>query len=191
MIKCLFVSIRWFEGFNWEGLKKGTLAPPIIPNVSINFLKRFILKTKTGVWPWSICSLSFSSLTHVFVLSIQCRFRLQSTPITLTIFLKTQTTRLRMTTLAGTTTFNVTKLASSKPWNSTLVCEVKGFRTRPGQDDRSLVTFYLKHLAEIVTKWWYRGFCGRNVAMVLQMEICYHVVSTDENFSHLPEMWKT
>uniref|UniRef100_A0AAZ3RSP0 cGMP-dependent protein kinase n=1 Tax=Oncorhynchus tshawytscha TaxID=74940 RepID=A0AAZ3RSP0_ONCTS len=24
---------RWFEGFNWEGLRKGTLTPPIIPNV--------------------------------------------------------------------------------------------------------------------------------------------------------------
>ncbi|KAM9808839.1 cGMP-dependent protein kinase 1 isoform X3 [Syngnathus typhle] len=25
---------KWFEGFNWEGLKKGTLIPPIIPNVT-------------------------------------------------------------------------------------------------------------------------------------------------------------
>uniref|UniRef100_A0A1A7W7V9 cGMP-dependent protein kinase n=1 Tax=Iconisemion striatum TaxID=60296 RepID=A0A1A7W7V9_9TELE len=25
---------KWFEGFNWEGLKKGTLTPPIIPEVS-------------------------------------------------------------------------------------------------------------------------------------------------------------
>uniref|UniRef100_A0AAX7VAY3 cGMP-dependent protein kinase n=1 Tax=Astatotilapia calliptera TaxID=8154 RepID=A0AAX7VAY3_ASTCA len=25
---------KWFEGFNWEGLKKGTLTPPIIPNVT-------------------------------------------------------------------------------------------------------------------------------------------------------------
>uniref|UniRef100_A0A8C7YGN7 cGMP-dependent protein kinase n=1 Tax=Oryzias sinensis TaxID=183150 RepID=A0A8C7YGN7_9TELE len=25
---------KWFEGFNWEGLKKGTLTPPIIPSVS-------------------------------------------------------------------------------------------------------------------------------------------------------------
>uniref|UniRef100_A0A8C6WKR4 cGMP-dependent protein kinase n=1 Tax=Neogobius melanostomus TaxID=47308 RepID=A0A8C6WKR4_9GOBI len=25
---------KWFEGFNWEGLKKGTLTPPISPNVS-------------------------------------------------------------------------------------------------------------------------------------------------------------
>uniref|UniRef100_A0A8C8BVX6 cGMP-dependent protein kinase n=1 Tax=Oncorhynchus tshawytscha TaxID=74940 RepID=A0A8C8BVX6_ONCTS len=24
---------KWFEGFNWEGLRKGTLTPPIIPNV--------------------------------------------------------------------------------------------------------------------------------------------------------------
>lgn len=29
----LFI-LRWFEGFNWEGLKKGTLTPPIIPIVS-------------------------------------------------------------------------------------------------------------------------------------------------------------
>ncbi|XP_036382682.1 cGMP-dependent protein kinase 1 [Megalops cyprinoides] len=25
---------KWFEGFNWEGIRKGTLTPPIIPNVS-------------------------------------------------------------------------------------------------------------------------------------------------------------
>ncbi|XP_078732875.1 cGMP-dependent protein kinase 1-like isoform X1 [Lampetra fluviatilis] len=25
---------KWFEGFNWEGLRKGTLTPPIIPKVS-------------------------------------------------------------------------------------------------------------------------------------------------------------
>ncbi|XP_042252839.1 cGMP-dependent protein kinase 1-like isoform X4 [Thunnus maccoyii] len=25
---------KWFEGFNWEGLRKGTLTPPIIPAVS-------------------------------------------------------------------------------------------------------------------------------------------------------------
>ncbi|XP_068160902.1 cGMP-dependent protein kinase 1-like [Antennarius striatus] len=25
---------KWFEGFNWEGLRKGTLAPPIVPQVS-------------------------------------------------------------------------------------------------------------------------------------------------------------
>uniref|UniRef100_A0A8C1KPI3 cGMP-dependent protein kinase n=1 Tax=Cyprinus carpio TaxID=7962 RepID=A0A8C1KPI3_CYPCA len=25
---------KWFEGFNWDGLRKGTLTPPIIPNVS-------------------------------------------------------------------------------------------------------------------------------------------------------------
>ncbi|CAB1338091.1 unnamed protein product [Coregonus sp. 'balchen'] len=25
---------KWFEGFNWEGLRKGTLTPPIIPEVS-------------------------------------------------------------------------------------------------------------------------------------------------------------
>uniref|UniRef100_A0A3Q3N782 cGMP-dependent protein kinase n=1 Tax=Mastacembelus armatus TaxID=205130 RepID=A0A3Q3N782_9TELE len=27
---------KWFEGFNWEGLKKGTLTPPIIPNVTVD-----------------------------------------------------------------------------------------------------------------------------------------------------------
>ncbi|XP_040922734.1 cGMP-dependent protein kinase 1 isoform X1 [Toxotes jaculatrix] len=25
---------KWFEGFNWDGLRKGTLTPPIIPDVS-------------------------------------------------------------------------------------------------------------------------------------------------------------
>uniref|UniRef100_A0A669CM54 cGMP-dependent protein kinase n=1 Tax=Oreochromis niloticus TaxID=8128 RepID=A0A669CM54_ORENI len=27
---------KWFEGFNWEGLRKGTLTPPITPDVSRN-----------------------------------------------------------------------------------------------------------------------------------------------------------
>uniref|UniRef100_A0A8C7YIN9 cGMP-dependent protein kinase n=1 Tax=Oryzias sinensis TaxID=183150 RepID=A0A8C7YIN9_9TELE len=37
LIKKLFCKLNnfiWFEGFNWEGLKKGTLTPPIIPSVS-------------------------------------------------------------------------------------------------------------------------------------------------------------
>ncbi|XP_072095338.1 cGMP-dependent protein kinase 1 isoform X5 [Mobula birostris] len=25
---------KWFEGFNWDGLRKGTLTPPIVPNVT-------------------------------------------------------------------------------------------------------------------------------------------------------------
>ncbi|XP_013918252.1 PREDICTED: cGMP-dependent protein kinase 1 [Thamnophis sirtalis] len=25
---------KWFEGFNWEGLRKGTLTPPIVPSVA-------------------------------------------------------------------------------------------------------------------------------------------------------------
>lgn len=33
LVAALFI-FRWFEGFNWEGLKKGTLTPPIIPIVS-------------------------------------------------------------------------------------------------------------------------------------------------------------
>uniref|UniRef100_A0A8B9RKB4 cGMP-dependent protein kinase n=1 Tax=Astyanax mexicanus TaxID=7994 RepID=A0A8B9RKB4_ASTMX len=28
---------KWFEGFNWEGLRKGTLTPPIIPSVSAQY----------------------------------------------------------------------------------------------------------------------------------------------------------
>lgn len=35
MTVCYWCCSRWFEGFNWEGLKKGTLTPPIIPNVSL------------------------------------------------------------------------------------------------------------------------------------------------------------
>lgn len=35
MTVCYWCCCRWFEGFNWEGLKKGTLTPPIIPNVSL------------------------------------------------------------------------------------------------------------------------------------------------------------
>ena len=28
-----FSLFRWFEGFDWEGLVKRTMVPPIIPNV--------------------------------------------------------------------------------------------------------------------------------------------------------------
>lgn len=30
---------KWFEGFNWDGLKKRTLKPPITPQVSYSFKK--------------------------------------------------------------------------------------------------------------------------------------------------------
>ena len=29
----IFFSFSWFEGFDWNGLIKRTLVPPIIPNV--------------------------------------------------------------------------------------------------------------------------------------------------------------
>lgn len=31
---------KWFEGFNWDGLKKRTLKPPITPQVSYTFKKK-------------------------------------------------------------------------------------------------------------------------------------------------------
>jgi len=30
----VYTLCRWFEGFDWEGLQKRTMIPPIIPNVS-------------------------------------------------------------------------------------------------------------------------------------------------------------
>jgi len=29
----LWIHYRWFDGFNWEGLKTRTLDPPILPRV--------------------------------------------------------------------------------------------------------------------------------------------------------------
>jgi len=29
---------KWFEGFNWEGLKKRTLTPPFVPKVIISII---------------------------------------------------------------------------------------------------------------------------------------------------------
>ena len=26
--------IRWFDGFNWEGLQQRTLTPPIVPRIA-------------------------------------------------------------------------------------------------------------------------------------------------------------
>ena len=37
LVRLLFFSpctCSWFEGFDWTGLEKRTLVPPIIPNVS-------------------------------------------------------------------------------------------------------------------------------------------------------------
>lgn len=39
---------RWFEGFNWEGLRKGTLTPPIMPDVS-QFPFHILVKQTTSV----------------------------------------------------------------------------------------------------------------------------------------------
>ncbi|KAG1971466.1 cGMP-dependent protein kinase egl-4 [Pimephales promelas] len=32
---------KWFEGFNWDGIREGTLAPPFIPNVRDSLAKSF------------------------------------------------------------------------------------------------------------------------------------------------------
>ena len=29
---------KWFDGFNWDGLRKSTLRPPIVPSVSSTYL---------------------------------------------------------------------------------------------------------------------------------------------------------
>lgn len=41
---------RWFEGFNWEGLKKGTLTPPIIPIVSAVASAHCVSRCLTLLW---------------------------------------------------------------------------------------------------------------------------------------------
>ena len=47
----LTCSHRWFEGFNWEGLRKGTLTPPIIPTVSTEHWPPIIPTVSTEHWP--------------------------------------------------------------------------------------------------------------------------------------------
>lgn len=32
-ILCICCCCRWFDGFNWEGLRTRTLTPPIIPEI--------------------------------------------------------------------------------------------------------------------------------------------------------------
>lgn len=83
---------RWFEGFNWEGLKKGTLTPPIIPNVRAH------------------CS---KYLTLIYLLLLDClcygfsprrfstRSHQQLTQVTSTGSQRTTRTRPLMTTRAG------------------------------------------------------------------------------------------
>uniref|UniRef100_A0A8C2C9Q2 cGMP-dependent protein kinase n=1 Tax=Cyprinus carpio TaxID=7962 RepID=A0A8C2C9Q2_CYPCA len=39
---------KWFEGFNWDGLRKGTLTPPIIPNANIFFFLQVTSSTDTS-----------------------------------------------------------------------------------------------------------------------------------------------
>ena len=29
----LIIHFRWFDGFNWEGLRSRTLTPPILPKI--------------------------------------------------------------------------------------------------------------------------------------------------------------
>lgn len=32
-LQCISFLFRWFDGFNWEGLRNRTLIPPILPKV--------------------------------------------------------------------------------------------------------------------------------------------------------------
>ena len=34
ILKMILHFIRWFDGFNWEGLQQRTLAPPILPRIA-------------------------------------------------------------------------------------------------------------------------------------------------------------
>ena len=49
----LIFFLRWYQGFDWEGLEARTLTPPIIPKVRIEkkiclrFCIRFILLERT------------------------------------------------------------------------------------------------------------------------------------------------
>lgn len=49
LVASLFI-FRWFEGFNWEGLKKGTLTPPIIPIVSAVASAHCVPCCLTSLW---------------------------------------------------------------------------------------------------------------------------------------------
>jgi len=50
---------KWFEGFNWEGLKKRKLAPPFVPKVIINV---------TTALPWWLSTVLERLLAWAWVL---------------------------------------------------------------------------------------------------------------------------
>lgn len=108
MTLCCF-CFRWFEGFNWEGLKKGTLTPPIIPNVSAdNITHAFSFQVVLSI---RICH-RYRSRVRSFCPAT--RSHQQLTRVTSTASQRTTRTRLLMTTLAGTLIFEVVSLKNEK-----------------------------------------------------------------------------
>uniref|UniRef100_A0AAR2L6S1 cGMP-dependent protein kinase n=1 Tax=Pygocentrus nattereri TaxID=42514 RepID=A0AAR2L6S1_PYGNA len=58
---------KWFEGFNWDGLRKGTLAPPIIPNV-----KSLTFRYYKEITPDKIYLLNFFNDEHQMERILSC-----------------------------------------------------------------------------------------------------------------------
>ncbi|KAG5195824.1 hypothetical protein JEQ12_011460 [Ovis aries] len=67
---------KWFEGFNWEGLRKGTLTPPIIPSTELwgmTVTQRFGLPSKGTFLEAS--SVKFISMYDVFTTECDRQYR--------------------------------------------------------------------------------------------------------------------
>lgn len=85
---------KWFEGFNWDGLKKRTLKPPITPQVSYTFKKK--LKMHVQFSRFHISSRLYSNEFVLF-----CRSSLQQIPLILMITQTKKMTLRRMTSRDG------------------------------------------------------------------------------------------
>jgi len=57
---------KWFEGFNWEGLRKRTLTPPFVPKVIIPFLLFFYTDIQIKLVP-SLRILLFIVVNHIAI----------------------------------------------------------------------------------------------------------------------------
>ncbi|XP_061647036.1 cGMP-dependent protein kinase 1 isoform X5 [Phyllopteryx taeniolatus] len=96
---------KWFEGFNWEGLKKGTLTPPIIPNVSAK-RSRCVIAVATYVR---------AAARRRAALLFLVRSHQQSTRVTSTASRRTTRTRRPTTTPVGTSISEA--LLQAPRWN--------------------------------------------------------------------------
>ena len=82
MGSCL-LFYRWFQGFDWEGLTKRNMVPPIIPNVRCCVVSYYLFSAE--VQCWRVCINGIFSIASKYILFFT-RFWLNTSLLKLVLY---------------------------------------------------------------------------------------------------------